>query len=222
MSSRTNDIGTHRYSDVTAAPSKPGLTSLSFVMIGVGSVILLWTVLDLLFREATAGFSARFCLPLATGIAVIVWGALVETKWRRFGAWLGLALVGQAASLQMIDAGRLIHFQHYRSVPELVRTEPLALTFLMLQMACVGVGFSSRLTVVKQWIGARFAGWQVGLIMIFLALSSAAVTPNFATYGTSLATGAVLQLVNIANVILLASSVPSTVASGWYPNGTSG
>jgi hypothetical protein len=185
------------------------MTTLSFVMIGAGTAILVWTGLDLVFRADGAEFNARFCLPLAIGIAVIVWGALIETEWKSFGAWFGLALVGQAASLQMIDAGRLIHFQHYRSIFELLRTDALALTLLILQIACVGVGISAYLGVIKEWILSRFASWQVALILILLSLSSAAVTPSFDTYTTSLAMGAIVQLVSIANVILLAWSVPS-------------
>lgn len=207
MSLKISEIETPRFQGApVAANPKPSLLSLT--LIGAGGAILVWTALDLLFRTNAADFNGKFCLPLAIGIAVIAWGSLLETKWKSFAAWSSLALVGQAASLQMIDAGRLIHFQHYRSIPELLQTDALALTFLILQIICVGIGISAHARTVKGWLTAQLAKWQIALLAILVALSAAAVTPDVYVYSTSLAIGAVVQLVSIANVILLAWSVP--------------
>lgn len=134
--------------------------------------------------------------------------ALAATKWKSFAGWFGLALAGQAASLQMIDAGRLIHFQHYRSVPELFGNDILALSIFGFQVVCVGVSISSRLPAIREWLSARFSRWQLILVAIVLVFSGSAVTPDVSIYSTSLVIGTLVQLVNIANIILLACAVP--------------
>lgn len=135
--------------------------------------------------------------------------ALTRTKWLSFAAWGGLMLVGQAASLQMIDAGRLIHFQHYRPISELLDHKTFPLVFFGLQIVCVGVGIWRGRTAIRQWLQS-FKWWQLGLAFLFLMFASAAVTPDASVYLTSLALGSLVQLTNIANVILLVWSIPAS------------
>lgn len=217
MSSRIRGLKSSGYSEAGAAASRGlSVTVRSITLLFIGVSVLIWTGLELALSATAANFNGKYCLPLAVGIALIVWGALIETNWRSFGGWCSLALVGQAASLQMIDAGRLIHFQHYRSVPDLAQNETAALSLLILQAVCVGVGISKKLSVFANWMVSRFAWWQAGLIAIMLAFSSAAVTPNVSVYSSSLVFGTLIQFVNIANVILLAWSVPEEgLSSVW-------
>lgn len=138
-------------------------------------------------------------------------GAFARTKWLSFAAWSGLMLVGQTASMQMIDAGRLIHFQHYRSITELLDHYPIALALFALQVICVGVGIWQRRSPIRNWL-RRFKWWQLALAFLFLTFASAAVTPDASIYLTSLASGSLVQLTNIANVILLVMSIPASVS----------
>ena len=203
---RNNDgisIADHSANDIM------GIRALSLSAILLGSAFLTWAALEvMLLSEATA--FAKICLPFATGVALLSFGAFAGTKWLYFVGWAGVALVGQAAALQMIDAGRLIHFQHYRPIPELFDQNGIALSFLALQTICVGFGLWPRLGAIHKWLQRWFATWQLMLIFVVLSLSSAAVTPNPATYITSLGMGTFVQLVNIANIILLAWSVPAS------------
>ncbi len=132
-----------------------------------------------------------------------------RTKWLSVAAWGGLALVGQAASLQMIDAGRLIHFQHYRLVSELLNHKTIALVLFGFQVICVGVGVWQRRIAIGQWLQS-FNRWQLALAALFLIFASAAVTPDTSVYLTSLAIGSLVQLTNIANVILFIWAIPAS------------
>src|SRR5690349_6952666 len=73
-----------------------------------------WAAVDVRFREADGALSRAFCLPLAVGCALMVIGWALPRRLTRFALWLALALLGQAVALQLIDAGPLIHYQHYR------------------------------------------------------------------------------------------------------------
>ena len=191
------------------ATRKPRLSAISLILICVGTATWAWTALDLVFRATASDFNGRFCLPMAVGIGLTVWGALLESEWKSFGGWFSLALIGQAASLQMIDAGRLIHFQHYRSFSDLLQSDPFALVFLIVQIICVAVGISARRSELRGWCSKHLRGWRIASVFIFLALSSAAVTPDLSKYGRGVLIGTLVQVVNLGSVILLAWSVPN-------------
>jgi drug/metabolite transporter (DMT)-like permease len=53
------------------------------------------------------------CLPLSAGMALFVIAATISGRWKNFGLWLAVALAGHAVSLQGINAGHHIHYQHY-------------------------------------------------------------------------------------------------------------
>src|ERR1700694_5477372 len=85
-------------------------------------------------RTQEGDLSGHFVLASALAAASVLFGFTAGTGWSHFGRWLALALVGQAAALQLIDAGTRIHFQHYRLPPE-----ALADPFLRWAILAVGV-----------------------------------------------------------------------------------
>ena len=132
---------------------------------------------------------------------------MARTNWLPAAAWGGLALAGQAASLQMIDAGRQIHFQHYRLVAELLDQERIALVLFGFQAVCVGVGIWRRRTSILSRLRG-FKWWQLVLALLFLMFASSAVTPDSSVYLTNLTIGSMVQLTNILNAVLLVWSIP--------------
>ncbi len=172
------------------------------------ALIFLAATNDYFWNDEKTFLNAKFCLPLSLIFGLILIGSFINSKWKISAFWSALALVGQAASLQMINAGRLIHFQHYRSLSELFGQDVLALFTLAVQIGLVAFGIGQHLPKIKSWLGKTFQVWQVILIALFLMFSGAAVTPDVSIYTTSLLTAAVVQLVNLANIVLIARSVP--------------
>jgi 4-amino-4-deoxy-L-arabinose transferase-like glycosyltransferase len=127
---------------------------------------------------------------------------------KNFVGWLLLACAGQAASLQMIDAGRLIHFQHYKTLPELLAQNTAALVVFALQIGCVGVGIARYLPALNDWRKRNFKARRLIFAAFFLTLAGAAVTPDASIYATSLLFAAVAQFINLANLILIVQSFP--------------
>ena len=84
------------------------LASAVFVLMGIGLIGASFGLSA--FRDGRGILTGKFVLPLSAGVGLSVFGCLATTAWRTFAGWLFVALVGEAASLQMIDAGRLIHF----------------------------------------------------------------------------------------------------------------
>lgn len=180
------------------------LAAAALVVLGVSTAF--WAITE--WASIGEKGLARPCLPFAAGIGMVLCGSLLNTSWFRLSLWSAIALVGQAATLQLIDAGRRIHFQHYRTIPELLTTEVLPLTLFAVQATIVLFVAAPRWKEVRIWV-AEAIGWTRFITLIgFLGLAGAAVTPDVEIYLTSLLIAGVVTLANLLNVYLIASSVP--------------
>lgn len=190
------------------------LSIVRILLISAGCSLILWASLSGNFRSGENILTAGFCLPLAFGLGLMTVGGFINTRLKSFGFWLSSALIGQAVSLQMINAGRFIHFQHYRSLTELLGQDAFLLIVLAIQTVFVAFGIGRRRTAIINWLGENFKLWQLISIAAFLILAGAAVTRDVSIYATSLLFAAVVQLVNLANIVLVALSLPNE-SLGW-------
>lgn len=182
----------------------------SALFIAAGVTLIIGAAINEYFWNAEKTFlSSKFCLPLATGLSLILIGFCAAGRWKIFARWMGLAIVAQAASLQMIDAGRLIHFQHYRSLPELLNSNFLTVVIIAFQTAFVAVAVRKRLPVITQWLKRTFSIWQIIAIAVFLFFSGAAVTKDASIYANDLLTNCFVQFIGLANILLAVWSVPN-------------
>src|SRR5690242_4514783 len=152
---------------------------------GIGSIM--WALVSSEFRDSEGFPKGSLCLPLSVGMGLIIVGCTITGRWKKPALWFALALVGQAVSLQMIDAGRLIHYQHYESLNELVTgTGPLLLSFMAIQIGFVIVGVGKRWPIIKGWIRPNFKSWQLLGVSSIFVLSSAALSRGPLGYLTEL------------------------------------
>ncbi len=183
------------------------LAQLGLWAAGVSGVA--WALVDQRWRDAEASLQGSFVLPLAAGIALLVLGlATVQPGWLRWAGLFALALLGQAAALQLVDAGTLLHFQHYLALPQMVSERPLALAIVVAQAAVVVVALRTRWAAVAHWLRQRFGLWQLAGLGLVLALPTAALARDLSSYAAELAIGTVIQGVSLANVVLMARAMP--------------
>ena len=173
-----------------------------------GIILFLWTCFAVNYSDSKNDLIGWFALPLTASIALILSGTFIGTKWKAPALWFALFLIGQAAALQMIDAGRLIHFQHYRSLPELFFSDTLLLVILALQTVLVLVGISCHFRAITKWLWETYSSWRLVIIAFFVFFAGAAVSPSVPEYATSLFLAVVIRLVSLANIILLIWSIP--------------
>jgi 4-amino-4-deoxy-L-arabinose transferase-like glycosyltransferase len=189
--------------------NKMRISTLSILLWAFGLIVIVWAGLSDNFRDDEGMVVGKFCLPLAIGAGIILLGCLAKDKYKNFAGWLVLAIVGQAASLQMIDAGRLIHYQHYRSLSDLINKEPLLLILFAAQTLLVAFGIGRRWAVLNEWLDKTFARWQLITIAFLMFVAGAAVTRDASIYLTSLFIAGLVQFINLANIVLLIWSLPS-------------
>src|SRR5829696_5306319 len=84
-----------------------GLVSIAFAVIARGGSV-------------TQNASASIFVPLAIGAAFIISGLAVGSRWQTAAFWFSVAMVGQAVSLQLVNAGYQLRYQHYKPLDELL------------------------------------------------------------------------------------------------------
>jgi hypothetical protein len=179
---------------------------LTFFLCGTAS--LAWALTASRFRDAEGVLDGNFVLPLALGGAFLVLAGTTSGSLRAFGRWFALALVGQAVALQLIDAGPRLHYQHYRALQDLTPAGLPLLAFLLAQAALVGLGLRRRGRRLFAWLEHNLGRWRLAALALVFVLSSAALSQQVTTYVADLIFAAFVQIVNLANLVLLASALP--------------
>lgn len=162
-------------------------------------------------RTADGGLSGRFVLGLALGGAVALAGWTARTRWMRSGLWLALALAGQGAALQLIDAGVLVHYQHYKLPPEALADPALRWTLVIVvaQGLAVAGGLAGRGGAIVQWMRRPRRAVQVALVLAACGCVAAPVSRDPWFFLAEVPLALLIQLVNAGNILLAAWTLPA-------------
>ncbi len=180
-----------------------------------GISLVAWAYSDARFRDVEGFLLGGFCLPVAVGVALMILGWALSGRWRQFALWFALALVGQAVALQLIEAGPLIHYQHYKPFDRLfTQTHALLLIYLVAQAALVVGGLRSRWLDIRAWMGRSVEVWQLLGVGLIFFVSSAAVSRDIAVYVSELFFATFVQATNLGNVVLMVWALPNEALAG--------
>src|SRR5258705_14025308 len=109
------------------------------------TVVLLWILGIPAFQTADGAWNASFCLAISVAAGFALLGMAIGTQFAPTALWGTLALAGQGAALQLIDAGPLMHYQHYRPIWEILQSRKAPALILGLQALLVAAGIAPRL-----------------------------------------------------------------------------
>jgi hypothetical protein len=179
------------------------------LLIATGTSLILWASLSDSFRNSETVLTRKFCLPLAGGLSLIFAGLFVRTKLKTFIFWVCSAIIGQAASLQLIDAGRHVHFQHYRRLPEITSFELFSIALILVQVGAVLWGTQKYLQNLKSLSIERKHIRRLFFVIVCLMLSGTALSPDFSLYANDLAFAFIVQIVGFANIVLAVGAFPN-------------
>lgn len=182
---------------------------ISTVLFISGGLLIFWSFFDTRFRNPENDFSGLVCLPVSAGIALLINGLTVRTEWRNAGFWFGFALVGQAVSLQMINAGAGLRYQHYKSFGQIfAELSPVIWGFLIFQTILVFIGIFFLRKRLWNWCRTNFRIWQVLLIAAFFLIPTATVSENVSFYIQEWLFAGFVQTINLGCLVLFAVSIP--------------
>lgn len=175
----------------------------------LATVVLVWAFTDQRFRDLEGLPTGRICLPIAASFTFIALSWAAEGRWRKFACWLSLLLIGQAAALQLIEAGNLIRYQHYRPVgPTLATLQVLLWILFLTQTVLVARGIGRRWTAIRVWLNQHFKFWQFAGVGLIFVLSSTALSREVPVYIAEVCFATFVQSVSLGNVVLLAWAFP--------------
>jgi hypothetical protein len=129
-------------------------------------------------------------------------------------AWFTLALIGEIARLQLMQAGPMVGYQHYLRVDQLVAAEPVATAIVLMQGVIVMVGLRHVWPSLRAWMTGRHAGWHLAAVAAVFILSSAAPSKEPAVFGAELVLASVLQAIGLGTVVCAAAAIPPHVLEG--------
>lgn len=129
--------------------------------------------------------------------------------------WFIVAALGQAASLQMIDAGPLLGYQHYAPFTSLLATHPWSLAIVAAQSLLVAVAVTRRVRVTAPTGGAGFSWRRIALAVLLTGLVAATVQRDVTRFAEELIFAAYLQVLSLATLVLMAMAIPARALPGW-------
>lgn len=193
--------------------------ALRYVLWAATLLLVTWIIVDPRFRNAEGALRASVGLPLAASLALLIVGWGITSRWRIFSGWLALALVGQAAALQLIDAGIFMRYQHLKPPAQMLADAPLALVVVLLQTIVVASGLLVRGPGMVSWRRGHFRLWHILALGLLLVVASAAPSRDLRAYAIELGMASFLALLNLATVVLTALALPAGAASALAERG---
>jgi hypothetical protein len=186
--------------------SKP----VRFILFALGLFFLIWPFLDQQFRDPENNLTGLLCLPLSIGVGLLVAAFTAGGVWRRSGFWFALALVGQAVSLQLVNAGWQLRYQHYKPFEQILQSTLgiLLLAFFVVQAAVVLVGLRPFLARIIAWCRQNLRMWQQLLIASVFIISTTTVSHSIAVYIQEWAFAVLIQTLSLATIVLAAMTIP--------------
>ncbi len=198
-----------------ATRSSVWVKTQQFVCFVLGLGLVVWALTDSRFRDAEGFIRGGVCLPISAAITLALLGYSLDKVWRTAASWAALALAGQAVTLQMIDAGHHMRYQHYRPLGILLNVSPWLLVLLGIQTVLVLAGLRGRWGALKSWLSQNFKLWQLGTIALIFISTTATVSREVGLYLQELPLAAVVQTVHLLTLILALWAIPTNVLNSW-------
>ena len=193
------------------ASGGPGAATL--LAVAIGAAVALAGIYTPWFSDPQGTLSGRFALATATAAGLVLAGCAASRGLWRTAFWTLLAFMGQASALQLIEAGRQVRYQHYLSPAGLVGdTSPVVIAILVFQIAAVGYGAARGFPAFRAWASTRVRTWQLVAAALAMVAASAVFSRDKGFYIQEVIIASFIQFINLANVILMAGSIPDSAA----------
>ncbi len=182
----------------------------------VGATCVTWPLVDPLFRNKENDLMGLVCLPISIGAAAIFVGIAIGSTWKRAVIWFSIAMVGQAVSLQLIDAGWQLRYQHYRTIPNIFESslDTGLFVFLVVQSLVVITFLIPRISEIGSWVSENFRPWQMVLIGLTFFLSTTIVSKDLWILAKEWIFAVFVQLTFLSTILAGALSIPNAEKLG--------
>lgn len=200
---------------MTGAAATPPPFALRLFLLLLGAIVGIGALGADGLRDGEGGLRAVAVVPLATAIALVALAAVVGTRLQHAALWLGMAGIGQAASLRLVNAGTSLHYQHTLAASELWAEAPIATAILVAEAVAVAAVWSSHRAGVVRWLRESFAPWQLVAFAAAAFATSATVSEDVRFYVGELFLASAMALTHLGAVALAIRAVPPDSLASW-------
>lgn len=123
--------------------------------------------------------------------------------------WLALAISGEIARLQLIDAGPLVGYQHYKKVGELFAEAPVATIIVGLQAALAIAGIAKLWRRISMWFGSAYSGLRAAAVAALFAAFAATLSESPVVFVSELLLATFVQGIALATIVLAVAALPA-------------
>jgi 4-amino-4-deoxy-L-arabinose transferase-like glycosyltransferase len=186
------------------------LARVASALLGLGAVALaVWACIDPQFRDRDGALGGLFCLPIAAAVACVVAASTIRSRLASAGGWVALAVVGQALALQTVDAGKSIHYQHYRPLDQAASPHGrIVLAGIALHAIAVVWGLVTHRRSVATIVSGRIASPRAVAFVAAIVLSSATLSRDPREYVVEVVFASFAQMLALVTILLAVLAVP--------------
>ena len=189
---------------------------LSLILILCGIALIIWSLVSANFRDPEGYLTGPVVFPISVGIALWITALLWARNLRNFVLWFSLAIISQAAALQLIEAGKEVRYQHYVPASQLLTSAYVLFScILLVQVFVVLVGLRTRIRSILSWIVRNFRLWQIILLVVVFVITSAALSRELDRYLYEIIIATMVQVVFSANLGLAFVAIPEDIRISW-------
>lgn len=168
------------------------------------------------FQDAEGFLTPNYCLLIALASAILLIAFSWRTALRQSALWFALLVTAQGLSLQLINAGTGVHYQHYRVTQDISTTyDALLLALLGLLSVVVFVGFRNRIVPVFAWTRAQLGAMRSIVLLGAVILLGAFPSREPQIFILELLFSAYVVIIQLGCLVLGLMSVPSSTMTEW-------
>lgn len=196
------------------------------MLAALAAVGLLAVALAPPFRDPESHLTGTIALPIAFAAAALLAATVWTVERTAALGWFALALVGQAALLQLTAAGPMVGYQHLAARSAMLEgTDAVWTVLLLVQTVAVGIALRRHAARLVRWLSEHWPRWRLVAVGLGFVATSAAVSRSIPRYVLELALASTLQLVALATIVVAATAIPSDdvgrmreVLARWLPD----
>ena len=168
------------------------------------------------FHEAEGFIAPNYCLLIALSVGALALIFSWRTPLQQSGVWFAYLVAAQGITLQLINAGSKIHFQHYRVIQGMSAPYDIVLlAFLGLLTIAVVQGIRPHAVAVTDWIRTHLGLPRVLMLMGALVVFGAFPSREIHNYFLELLFFAWVMAIQLACLVFGLMSVPPAKMNDW-------
>lgn len=168
------------------------------------------------FHDTLGQLTPLACISIALLSAGSLLIAAWPTDWRKAACWFALYIVGQSFSLQLIDAGTRLHYQHYRlSQGDGGLADGIFLALLAIEAIVVFSALARHSRTIGTWIRNHIGLFTGSVVLLAAVVLATFPSEPLGAMGLDLAISGFVVITQAGCLLLGLLAIPTNRLAAW-------